>query len=296
MLTFDELINELCKEKGIKLTSISKNWIKVLERDNQIHYIISHKFDLNNNSVTKILDDKYAFYELMELKKNPIIKHNIIFRNYSKDYIKELYELYNHNLVIKANLGSCGKEVFHETDLEKIYDLLDNLLIKNYSLSICPYINIKNEYRVIILDSQILLMYGKIKPVVYGDGKKTLRELLIEFNPHYFENKKNIPNIVLNKEEKYEYNWQFNLSKGANIFMDIPKFLEERISKLALKVAKEINIRFCSIDIILDKEDNLYLMEANSGVMMDNFMNIHENGINIAKYVYGSAINKMFVK
>lgn len=30
--------------------------------------------------------------------------------------------------------------------------------------------------------------------------------------------------------------------------------------------------------------------------MMDNFMNIHENGINIAKYVYGSAINKMFVK
>ena len=88
MLTFDELINELCKEKGIKLTSISKNWIKVLERDNQIHYIISHKFDLNNNSVTKILDDKYAFYELMELKKNPIIKHHIIFRNYSNDYIK----------------------------------------------------------------------------------------------------------------------------------------------------------------------------------------------------------------
>ena len=62
------------------------------------------------------------------------------------------------------------------------------------------------------------------------------------------------------------------------------------------KVAKEINIRFCSIDIILDNEDILYLMEANSGVMMDNFMNIHENGVNIAKYIYGSAINKMFAK
>ena len=78
--------------------------------------------------------------------------------------------------------------------------------------------------------------------------------------------------------------------------MDIPEFLEEKISKLALKVAKEINIRFCSIDIILDNEDILYLMEANSGVMMDNFMNIHENGVNIAKYIYGSAINKMFAK
>ena len=222
MPTFNDIINELCKEKNIKLTSISKNWIKVLERDNQIHYMISHKFDLNNNSITKILDDKYAFFELMELKKNPIIKHHIIFKNYSKEDIKKLYELYNHNLVIKANLGTCGKEVFHENNLEKIYDLLDNLLIKYYSLSICPYINIINEYRVIILDSQILLMYGKIKPVVIGDGKKTLSELLIDFNPYYFKNKKDIPNIVLKSGEKYVYNWQFNLSRGANIFMDIP--------------------------------------------------------------------------
>ena len=82
MITFDDIISELCKEKEIKLTSISKDWIKVLERDNEIHYIISHKFDLNNNSVSTILDDKYDFYELMELKNNHIIKHHIIFRNY----------------------------------------------------------------------------------------------------------------------------------------------------------------------------------------------------------------------
>lgn len=296
MPTFDELISELCVEKGIKLTSISKDWIKVLERDNEIHYIISHKFDLNNNAIATILDDKYAFYELMALKKNPIIKHHIIFRNYDPDYIKELYELYNRNIVIKANLGTCGKEVFHETDLIKIYQLLDELLIKNYSLSICPYIKIKNEYRVIILDSQILLMYGKIKPAVIGDGTKTLAELLTEFNPYYFSKKKNIPDLVPKKGENYEYNWQFNLSKGANIFMDIPPSLEKRISDLALKVAHEINVSFCSIDIILDEQDNLYLMEVNSGVMMDNFMHIHPNGVSIAKYVYGSAINKMFAK
>ena len=296
MPKFNEIINELCQEKNIKLTKISKDWIDVLEKDNQIHYIIAHKFDLNNNSIATILDDKYAFYELMELKKNPIIKHHIIFKNYSPDYIKELYELYNHDLVIKANLGSCGKEVFHETDLENIYKLLDKLLINNYSLSICPYINIKNEYRVIILDSQILLMYGKIKPAVQGDGKKTLSELLIDFNPYYFSKKKNIPDIVLPKGEKYEYNWQFNLSRGANLFVDIPRDLEKKISTLALKVAQETNIRFCSIDIILDENANLYLMEANSGVMLDNFMNIHPNGLNIAKYIYGSAINKMFTK
>ena len=40
----------------------------------------------------------------------------------------------------------------------------------------------------------------------------------------------------------------------------------------------------------------IYLMEANSGVMMDNFLNIHPKGKNIAKLIYGIAINKMFEK
>ena len=138
-------------------------------------------------------------------------------------------------------------------------------------------------------------MYCKIKPVVYGDGVKKLSELLLEFNPYYFKDKK-IPNIILKPNEKYEYGWQFNLSQGANIFMDIPDDLTKKISFLAKKVAKEINVRFCSIDIILDSNNRLYLMEANSGVMLDNFMNIHPNGISIAKFIYGSAINKMFAK
>ena len=78
--------------------------------------------------------------------------------------------------------------------------------------------------------------------------------------------------------------------------MDIPEFLEKRISTLAQKVASEINIRFCSIDIIITNDDNIYLMEANSGVMMDNFLNIHPKGKNIAELIYGIAINKMFEK
>ena len=296
MTTFDELLKELCQEKNIKITKISKNWINVLERDNQIHYILGHKFDLNNNSIATILDDKYAFYELMKLKNIPIIKHHIIFRNYSKDYIKELYEEYHGDLVIKSNLGTCGNEVFHQTNLDEIYNLLDKLLIRNYSLSICPYVKIKNEYRVIVLDSQIMLLYGKIKPAIKGDGKKTIAELLKEFNPQYFNKKMDLPKQILKASEPYEYNWQFNLSRGANIFMDIPEDLSTRISQLALKVAEQINVKFCSIDIIVTNDDNIYLMEANSGVMMDNFINIHPQGRKIAKFIYSAAINKMFEK
>ena len=75
---------------------------------------------------------------------------------------------------------------------------------------------------MVILNNECVLAYAKVKPVVIGDGKRTLRDLLIEFNPYYFKNRlKNDSQYkkILAKNEKYEYNWQFNLSKGANCYL-----------------------------------------------------------------------------
>ena len=37
-------------------------------------------------------------------------------------------------------------------------------------------------------------------------------------------------------------------------------------------------------------------MEINSGVMLDNFIRLHDNGYNIAKQTYKEAIELMFKK
>ncbi|MBQ1645337.1 MAG: hypothetical protein II052_00415, partial [Prevotella sp.] len=39
------------------------------------------------------------------------------------------------------------------------------------------YRHIKNEYRAIVLDNEIKLLYKKINPTVIGDGSSTLKEL-----------------------------------------------------------------------------------------------------------------------
>ena len=296
MSAFNDIIKSICQEENITFTKISKDWITVLEKDNQIHYIIGYKFDLNNNAISTILDDKYAFYELMAYKKNPIIPHHIIFRNYSPKMIEELYHKYNNDIVIKANKGSCGKQVFHSQNLSEIYQLIDDLLLKNYSLSICPFIDIKNEYRCIILDGNVELFYGKIRPTVIGDGHSTISELLQKFNPYYFSKKEYSNSRILEKDEVFEYNWQFNLSNGATIFLNIDSNLQTKLCKLAQKVANDIGIRFCSIDMAVDSNDNIYLMEANSGVMLENFANIHPEGRKIAQRIYRDAINKTFQK
>lgn len=294
MKNFLLVIKEICNELNIDYKTISKDWITILEKDEKVHYIVGYKFDLNGNGISRIMDDKYAFYELVKLYKFPIIEHNIIFKNYDKKEVETLFCKYNKEVVIKINTGTCGKDVYKVNKIEELFKLLDDLLNNNFSLSLCPYVNIKNEYRVILLDDEVLLTYGKIKPVVYGDGKKSIKDLLIEFNPYYFNKIDNLPKKILKTNEFYEYSWKFNLYQGAMPFLEIDDKIKKKIIKEGLKIAKKLNLRFCSLDFVIDDNDNLLLMEANSGVMMDNFIKIIPNGMDIAKDIYRKVINKMY--
>ncbi len=296
MNNFLSIIKEICEELNIKFKTISKNWISILEKDNNIRYIIGYKFDINGNGISRIMDDKYAFYELVKLYNFPVIEHNIIFKDYDKSKIKNLFYKYNQNVVVKINTGTCGTDVFNINLLDDLYKTIDDLFKNNYSLSLCPYINIKNEYRVIILKDKVLLIYGKEKPVVYGDGKSSIEDLLIKFNPTFFKKRKNLSKNILKINAKYEYDWKFNLSRGAMPFLNIDNKLAKKLEYNALIIAKKLNLEFCSLDFIVDDKDNLLLMEANSGVMMDNFMKIVPNGKIIAKNIYKKAIVEMFKK
>lgn len=296
MIKYRDILEEICREENIKITHLSSGWLHLLEKDNKKEYITGFNFSLNSNAIAKILDDKYAFFELVNYYGYPIIEHNIIFKNTDVKIIKDLFYQYNQNVVIKANIGTRGTQVFHITSLEELLKKAEDLLCNNYSISICPYVDIKSEYRVIILNGKSKLIYEKIRPIIVGDGKSSIKELLIRFNPYYFNKKKGLSEEVLEAGKTYEYNWQFNLSQGATINLNVNKELNSKLESLATNVAKDIDIKFCSIDIVLDENDNIYLMEANSGVMMTNFTNIVPNGKEITKKIYADAIKLMFVE
>ena len=302
---YHKMIKEICKELNIKFTLLSNNWVIMLEKNNEKRYINGYKFDLNTQATSNIVDDKYAFYDVLKNNNIPIIEHNILYskynnRVYAKNYNNydiaiSLFKNNSNHIVIKSNTGTCGNEVYDIKNIDQIIPCLDKLFLNNSSVSICPYYEIENEYRVIILKDNIVLMYKKIKPVVIGDGKSSIRQLLLKFNNNYFKNKLHDDqfDIILKENESYEYCWKFNLSGGATIGI-VDTITQKKISKIALKVARAINLKFGSIDIIKTKDNKILVMEANSGVMMVNYMNISENGSEIVKSIYKEAIQEMF--
>ena len=295
MKEFNELIKKIGEELGIKVTLLSDNWLTILEKDNKIHYVQGYKFDLNNHGIGNIMDDKGLFFDLLRYKNIPIIEHNVIFKDYSKKEVLNYFNKNNKEIIVKGNIGTCGNEVFKVDNEKDLFKVIDELFLKEFSISLCPYYDIRNEYRVIILNGEVRIIYGKIRPLIVGDGKSTIKELAINFNDYYqsydFSNSEYVPKLG----EEILLNYQFNLSKGAKMFLEIEDELKKKLSELALKVTNELDITFASVDIIYTTDNKLLVMEANSGVMMDNFIRFNKDkGYHMAYNLYKDAIKLMF--
>ncbi len=305
-IDFKNIIQEICNEENIKYKFLSKDWVIMLEKNGKTRFTSGYKFDLNSHGIGSIADDKFALYDVLREKKIPIIEHKIVYNKNNNldyaigcntyEYVKNYFIKNNNHIVIKPNNGTCGHNVFEVTDINKIDDILDKIFTNNYSISICPYYNIKHEYRAIMLDGENKLLYAKYLPIVIGDGKKTIRQLLLEFNHDYFIDKLEDSKYdkVLNDNEKFQYNWKFNLSQGSIAKKVDDKILEDKLVKLAKRVCKEINLRFGSVDIIQTTENELLILEVNSGVMLENYIRFDPNGYMVAKNIYKEAIENLF--
>ena len=305
---FHHLMRELCSEMNINMEKLSYDWILQLTKGGKVRHIAGNRFDLNPEATGNIACDKYATYEVLKSQNVPVIKHVMIFNpsNRSK-YISDegisltiVSEFLKHNsLVVKPNHGSEGQGVALCHTLREAEVAIQKLFKSNGSISICPYYDIKTEYRTFYLNGEVHLIYGKTKPFVVGDGKATLGELIENLNlPDKSVVDDNLRHIdfsyVPKENEKVEISWKHNLSGGATPNVLEKSELYERVRELAIKAGKAMNINFATIDVIQTVDDELYILEVNSGVCATIFIESVEGGYEIIKDIYRKSLESMF--
>ena len=303
---FNKIIKEICEENFIKCTFLSDGWIIMLEKNNIARFIYGYTFNLNYQASGMIVEDKSGLYEVLKTKNIPTIEHNLVYNpnnkydyaqgNNTYEYVKQYFLNNNNHIVIKPNKGTCGNYVYEVTNINKIDEVLNKVFKINTSISICPFYKIKNEYRTIMLNEEPKILYKKIRPIVIGDGIKTIKQLLLEFNNPYFKNKLESReyNRVLSKGEEYHYDWRFNLSKGAIAKKVDDTVLEKKIIKIAKSVCKVLNIKLASVDIIETTNNELLVMETNSGVMTENYLKLYPEEYKNIKEIYKEAVECLF--
>lgn len=258
-----KLIDEICKEKGIDEKILSFGFIRELKKNGKICHIVDEAFDLNPAGSFLIVNDKYACFEVLENNGVNSLKHYMIFnpegrmKNVPKidEEVDKAIEKYGTKLVVKANDSSEGQEVYLVNGRQEAISKIEDIFSRHFlSLSICPFEEIEAEYRVICLDGEILCLYKKIAK-----------------------------------------GWKHNLSQGAKIVVDVENDDKiDEVKDLALRAFKAVNARFVSVDISQKSNGEIFVMEINGSVCMNKFIENAPNGKEIAKKVYGKALDKMF--
>jgi glutathione synthase/RimK-type ligase-like ATP-grasp enzyme len=174
---------------------------------------------------------------------------------------------------VKPLTGSRGDFAQAVHDEAVLVRYLDDV-VKYYDAVLIQPIVEGTEYRVFLLDDDMLYCARKYPPSVTGDGVHTVRELLAAHNdtlrarglsPASLPDRDPSLDAIPAKDERREIPGRMNLSAGGTMVLaDAPS---ETAIILARQAARAIGLRVAAIDMFVDiggKPDANEIIEVNS--------------------------------
>lgn len=304
-------VREIAEESGIKLDTFSQDWILRLKKNNRIRHIFGYNFDLNGASSHLITQDKCAASELLKHNGIPAVEHRLFLRPNLAGYVasegnwREMLSYFqqnNSNIVCKSNVGTGGHEVYRARTFLELELSVHKLFSSNRAIALSPFINIESEYRLLMLGQTCELAYEKVRPKILGDGYSTLSELVLKnysatdlaanLIAELSQEDSGLLSGVPKRDEWVTLSWKHNLGKGAKAVEISDERLKTSLSAIALSCMDALNLSFVSVDIVR-AENELSVMEINSGIMMESYSRQGESEYEKTKEIYRKAIMRM---
>ena len=294
-----KIIKEICYEENIQFASYSDEYILRLEANNRVMFIYGNKFPNNDAGAEQICNDKSALSDILNYYNIPHVIHTFFNSPLRQEYYPEngiwdkLSQMLkkHHGLVCKTNNGTGGNNVYRVTNQKELEHSILTIFKSSNSLAVSPLLNITNEYRVVMVGGDFQYAFRKVRPYIIGDGQKTILELSSDYNIKEFsELPENMHmNTVLPKGQRIELTWKHNLGQGALPELVIDNELKAKLSAISQKCVEALNLGFVSIDIV-EVENELSVLEINSGVMIENFSKFSEENYLLSKCAVRNAI------
>jgi hypothetical protein len=170
---------------------------------------------------------------------------------------------------LTGSRGDFAQAVHGEAALVRYFDDV----VKYYDAILIQPIVEGTEYRVFLLDDDVLYCARKYRPSVAGDGVHTVRELLAAHNdtlrarglsPASLPNDPSL-DAAPAKGERREIPGRMNLSAGGT--MVLAEAPSEKVLALARQAARATGLRVAAIDMFVDiggKPDTVEIIEVNS--------------------------------
>ena len=261
---FNKILHDLAKENGYKVTRIIDS-VYELKKGSKKIYIRGKNFGLNTSLAAAFSKNKAQTFEILRRNNIKAVPHYEIYQpafyalfgdqeKRNKVRVNAVIKKEGLPLVLKPAEGNKSRGVSLVHNKMKIGKLARDLFITEHELVLCPFREIKHEYRTVVLKGKVELIYDKVKKERVKRGKLV------------FGSK---AKILASTEKKYA-----------------------KLEALAKKAAKALDIDFATVDIIETDKEGLEVLEINSNVCLGNFGNTNQEYYDIAKAIYKKAFKK----
>jgi glutathione synthase/RimK-type ligase-like ATP-grasp enzyme len=306
---FVDAIRKYCAGHGITIEVRSDGWLVVMQRGSQRRHAFGYDLGLNSAVAHRIANDKAATSEVLALAGLASVPHSLFLNPRLHDHVPPsgswevmlaLLAEHRAGVVVKPNEGTSGRSVFLARSQPKLELAANRIFASHASLAISPYLDIAHEIRVVLLDEEPLVVYGKNRPSVVGDGERSLLELAIAATSA--ERRAAVLRGMTDDLDKHELdaivpagarrmlNWRHNLDAGSRPMLLRQGEIRDTCIALAAKAASTIGIRFASVDVV-SVDGRWLVLEINSGVMMEGLGRLHPE---LADAAYEAALDKVF--
>jgi glutathione synthase/RimK-type ligase-like ATP-grasp enzyme len=281
----------------------------VMQKGPRRHLAYGYDLGLNGAVTHRIANDKAATAELLAMSGIACVPHVFFPSPELSDYVPAAgtwEAMLGHlkqnpaGIVVKPNEGTSGRLVFKVLDGPALERAVSAIFSLNLNLALSPYLKIKDEVRVILVDDLPVIVYGKSRPGVTGDGVHSILELALAAMPAerlsaILPRMAGDPDsasldMVLPAGRHHALNWRHNLDAGAEPVLLPQGAVRARCVELAIAAAKSIGLRFGSVDIV-QVDDAWRVLEINSGVVMEALGKTHPELVYTA---YSAALDKVF--
>lgn len=276
-----------------------------LSNENRKHIFTVTKGDKVQDSAVLLCNDKTKCKEVLQ-KAGLLVP---IGKNFKKgSNIEKIISFANdigYPVILKTNISMSKKINSNVIKTEKeLIETLSNEKI-NSDILVEKYITGEN-YRIYVLDGQIISVIKKIPAKVIGDGKHTIKELIeiknlqrknnpylqtkpIKIDEEIINNlhKKDYTlNTILKSEEKLYLKSNCHISSGGDTINFTNNF-PDSLKKLVLKAVDAIpGLYQCSVDVIVDNDNNGYVLEIDTqACIASHIFPVEGNAIDVPKAI-----------
>lgn len=306
---FVDAIRRYAANNGIAIDIKSDGWLIVMQRGDIRRCAFGYDIGLNSAVAHRIANDKAAAAEVLEMAGVACVPHTLFLSPEMNEYVSNpgsweamfgLLDEYPQGLVLKPNEGTTGESVFMVSSKPALELAVSRIFSSNLSLAISPRVDIEDEVRVVMLDGEAMVVYGKNRPSITGDGKHSLLELALAATP--IEQRSTVlPGMIADLDkadldtvlplgQRRVLNWRHNLDAGAQPTLLSQGNVRDACVAIAKRAAKAIDIRFASIDVVR-VDGGWQVLEINSGVMMEALSRLHPDLVYAA---YDAALDQLF--